>query len=124
MTPLEDAVMRFMLAGEGRGLAALREQMATCRVESRRFTEVGFFTDFDVDPQLREHAPVRGGFVISATGAEVAGLKHGGFFALFIRDGVISFLDGSCASENWPDVITTFSLASAQLDVPAELKAP
>ena len=58
--------------------------MATCRVKSRKFTGVGFFTYFDVDPRLHEQAPLRSRFVITLIGAEITGLKNGGFFALFI----------------------------------------
>jgi hypothetical protein len=41
--------------------------------------------------------------VIQDVAADIHGLDHGAGFMLFIRDGVLSFLEGVASTGDWPE---------------------
>ena len=45
---LEDVLMRLLLKGDHPILAILRQQYASAKVDSRDFSDGGFFTNFEV----------------------------------------------------------------------------
>jgi hypothetical protein len=47
---------------------------------------------------------------IGDVGAEIAGLQLGAGFLLFIRDGVVSFLEGFTYDESWPERTDEFRI--------------
>jgi hypothetical protein len=110
LTPLESAVLDKLLAQTGEPFDTIRAQLSHASVSSRKFTGVGFFTHFAIgsDAAVRRDLPSA---ELSGVGAEVAGLSDGAGFLLFIRDGVVSFLEGYTYGDAvWPETITEFSV--------------
>jgi hypothetical protein len=113
LTPLEKAVVDMMLDKSGEPFETVRQQLAHATVAKREFTGVGFFTDFSVSAD----APVRrdlASMEISDVGAEFSSLQHGAGFVLFIRDGVVSMLEGFTYDEPWPERTDDFKVSRHQ----------
>ncbi len=107
LTPLEDAVLGLMLDRPGEPYATLRQQLAHAVVAKREASGVGFYTHFAIP----SGAPVRrdlGDAVIQDVSADVPGLEHGASFMLFVRGGVLSFLEGVASTGDWPHEIHDF----------------
>jgi hypothetical protein len=109
LTPLEKAVLDMMLEKPNEQIEIIRQQLAHAQVGRREFTGVGFFTRFLVpsDTAVRRDLP---DMEIGNIGAEFPGVQHGAGFVLFIRDGVITMLEGYTYDEPWPEQISEFSL--------------
>jgi hypothetical protein len=93
LTPLESAVLDKMLAKSGEPFDTIHDQLAHASVSSRKFTGVGFFTHFTLPPDAPVCRDLRS-IEFGDVGAQIPGLQHGAGFLLFIRDGVISVLEG------------------------------
>ena len=106
---LEKEIMKMLLEGDLPTLRILREQFRLSNVSDRRFSGVGFFTDFEV-PDGTEKTDVKS-FRLGDVIAEIDHLKHGAGFLLFVENGVISMLEGFCYDENWPETIEGFKLS-------------
>ena len=108
LTPLESAVVDKLLEKHPAFADAVREQLSHASVSGRDYSGVGFFTKFAIPPD----APVRrelGNVELDGVGAEIPGVEHGAGFILFIRDGVISCLEGyTFGDAKWPDSVTDF----------------
>jgi len=103
----------MMLDKTGEPFETVRQQLAHAAVAKREFTGVGFFTDFSVSAD----APVRrdlASMEISDVGAEFSSLQHGAGFVLFIRDGVVSMLEGFTYDEPWPERTDNFRVSRHQ----------
>jgi hypothetical protein len=110
LTPLESAVLEKLLAHTGEPFDTIRTQLAHASVSSRKFTGVGFFTHFAIQPGAAIRRDLSSA-ELSGVGAKVAGISDGAGFLLFIRDGVVSFLEGyTYGDAAWPDHITSFSV--------------
>jgi hypothetical protein len=109
LTPLEKAVLDMMLEKPGEQIEIIRQQLAHAQVERREFTGAGFFTHFIVpsDAAVRRDLP---DMEIGNVGTEFPGVQHGAGFVLFIRDGVITMLEGYTYDEPWPEKTDEFSL--------------
>jgi hypothetical protein len=102
LTPLEKAVLDVMLDRPGEPYATLRQHLAHAAITKREFSGVGFFTSFTIPSD----APVRRDLadsVIQDVAADISGLEHGASFMLFIRDGVLSMLEGVASTGEWPE---------------------
>jgi len=101
LTPLEKAVVDMLLQKRGEPFDTIRQQLAHASVTKREFTGVGFFTEFAVqaDASVRRNLPDA---TIGDVGAKFPMLQHGAGFLLFIRDGVVSMLEGYTYDEPWP----------------------
>lgn len=55
--------------------------------------------------------------------AEIAGLERGVSFVLFVRDGMLDFLEGFTFDEPWPDRIDDYAVDSADTLTPNDLHA-
>ena len=109
LTALEQAVIDMLLDKPGEPFEAIRQQLSHATIAERRFTGVGFFTDFAIP----HNAPVRRDLpdmTIGDVGAELPGLQHGVGFLLFIRSGVVSMLEGYTYDESWPASTDEFTL--------------
>ena len=109
LTPLELAVLDMMVDKPGETYQTIREQLSHVIARNRKFTGVGFFTNF----YLPEGAPVNrnlNDMTLGGVGAELPNLKHGVGFLLFIREGVIQMLEGFTYDERWPENIEHFKL--------------
>lgn len=111
LTPLErDAIAGFVSGGDRR-LDALRPQLAECRIKSREFTGVGFFTQIVVPQRLAVVG--LGRHVFSGINAEIEGLEHGAAFVLFVEDGMLDMLEGVVNGDGpWPDRIGRYTIKS------------
>lgn len=98
-----------MLDKHGEPFETVRQQLSHATVAKRKFTGVGFFTEI----ALPADAPVRRDLPsthIGDVGAEFPRLQHGAGFVLFIRDGVVSMLEGFTYDEPWPTDTDEFKI--------------
>jgi len=108
LSEFEIAVLDKMLEGDDSILADLRLQAGKCRLESRTYTGVGFYCHLQVPEEVPRVSPEN--FTIDDVQAEVAGLTGGAMFVLFVRNGLITSLEGvAVLDEIWPDVIKEFN---------------
>lgn len=107
LTPLEKAVIDTLLDEKGEPFDIIRQQLAHASVTKRVFTGVGFITDFFVpkDASIRRDLPDA---TLGDVGMEFPSLQHGAGFLLFIRNGVITMLEGYTYDEPWPESIDGF----------------
>jgi hypothetical protein len=104
MTELEKAIMSMLLAGDEHPLVALREQVHRASVVNRTFSGCGFFTEFSVPSEVARVDPLN--FEIGDVRLELSGVKHGAGVLLFVRDGVLSMLEGyTYGEEPWPEEV-------------------
>ena len=104
----EKAVMNKIMEEDTSINAILRKQYKKSYVESRDFTGVGFFTDFKIPkgtPFIHEKVEYAHGNVE----AVINGIDGFGFI-LFIKDGVMSSLEGYTWRESWPEAINSYQL--------------
>ncbi len=85
-----------------RSCAANRATRVRSRSRHIVLTGVGFFVNFDVDADAPRTEPIK-----NFTGGNVAialeGVEHGAGCVLFVRDGVITMLEGyTYGAEAWP----------------------
>lgn len=110
LTALERAVIASLLSPEHPVTEALRYQADHCRIASREFTAVGFYTALEV-PQDAPPAPVAPGRLnLGDVTAVIDGLDHGAGFVLWIEDGVLQVLEGFSYDEPWPQEIRGFDV--------------
>lgn len=110
LTDFEQDVMGILLAGDDPVLSILREQARTLTVSERKMTGAGFYTDFFIAPTAPRCAE-KESFEIGDIMAQIDGVEHGAGFLLFIRDGVLSLLEGYTYDEPWPNSIPKYKLA-------------
>jgi len=108
-TPLEIAVMRLLLAGDDPVLVILREQFDQAKLQSRKFTGVGFYTRFAVSADI-QRLPGNPSFFFGDVEAAITPIQHGAGFLLRVTDGIVDFLEGYTYDEPWPDEITGFTV--------------
>ena len=99
----------MMLEKPSENLQTIKQQLAVANVAGREFTGKGFFTNFivPVDATIKRDLP---NMELTGFNAEFPNLEHGAGFILFIRDGVVSWLEGFTYDENWPDKTDGFKL--------------
>lgn len=109
LTSLEKAVLDMMLDKPGERFEVIRRQLACATVSKRRFSGVGFFTDFvvPIDAAVQRDLP---NMEIGDVVAEFPSVQHGAGFVLFIRNGVVRMLEGYTYDEPWPENTDEFSL--------------
>jgi hypothetical protein len=99
---LELAVLDLFVAGDDPVCVSLREQLAASHVARREWTEVGFFTFFEVPAHARR-LPDAAEFLLDDVAAELDGAGRPARFVLAVRDGALDFLEGVILGERWPD---------------------
>jgi hypothetical protein len=102
LTALERQVLDKLLAGDGPVLAALRRQAEDLKVQSRRFTGVAFFADFEINPDTPPVANPSN-FEIGDVNGAAENVNHGMGFLLFVRSGALSTLEGYTYHDPWPE---------------------
>jgi hypothetical protein len=105
LTGLERAVIACLLARKHSVTDALRYQADRCRVASREFTGVGFYTTLEVPSDAPPAAVRSGRMTLGDVTATIDGLNHGAGFVLWIEDGVLRELEGFSYDEPWPEAI-------------------
>jgi len=110
LTPLEQAVISKLLEGDSENLSILRKQVERIEETRREFTGCGFFTTFKIAndaPQI----PGSRSFNFGDIDAEIPGVELGVGFLLWVRNGVIDFLEGYTSGDAaWPTAISSFEL--------------
>jgi len=102
LTELERAVMGALLAGADPRLAVLRDQLSAATVAVRKFTGVGFFTEFFVPPSAaRLTEPINN--PIGDLFGELDGVDDVGGFLLWLADGALHTLEGVSYGHTWAE---------------------
>lgn len=78
-------------------------QYNSCRIISRKFTGHGFFTDFEVPDTKDSLDNVNDS--LGALGLDINRLKHGTGYILFVKNGIITCLEGYAYDEDFPEEI-------------------
>jgi hypothetical protein len=95
-------LMPLLLAGDHPTYSLLREQYARAAIRKVELTGVGFSVTFEVPTDIARTVPAK--FAGGNVRIEVEGIKHGAGCILFVRDGVLSVLDGyTYCGEEWPE---------------------
>lgn len=112
LTKIEKAVLDMMLDRPGEKFEIIRRQLALAQIKARTLSGVGFCTEFIIPPNtaVKRDLP---NMEIGGVGAELPDLKHGAGFVLFVRDGVITMLEGFTYDEPWPTSNDGFKLFKA-----------
>lgn len=110
LNSLERMVMEMLLTGDEPALQILADQFRTATVSSREMTGVGFYTTFMVAPQEPRLNGAKS-LQLSDVSADIEGLEHGAGFVLFVKDGMINFLEGYSFDESWPAHTDNFRLS-------------
>jgi hypothetical protein len=71
------------------------------------YRTVGFTTDLEA--QGAEATPDVD-FEISDVSGQISGMERPVVFVVFVRDGLLSWLEGTSMDEEWPDSISEFAL--------------
>lgn len=116
LTKFESDVLGALLDGDNDVLKTLKLQIEQAEIE-RESTGAGFYLNFNVDRECPRVFPNK--FRISDVTAEIAGLKYGAGFVLFVNDGAVSQLEGYSYEEPWPDTIKTYKFK--QMNEPRNL---
>lgn len=121
LTRLERDAISTILRHDHPIADALRAQLDVCRIKSRRFTGVGFFTDLVV-PQALAIEDI-GHLHLGDADADIHGVAHGAGFVLFIADGMLAMLERFTYDEPWPDVVGRCTVRPLDHIDPPDLRA-
>jgi hypothetical protein len=110
LIPLERAVLKKVLEGEDNILSMLRQQLEKAKVTERKVTGVGFYTTLAVPDSVGQ---VPGGLTVKLgdVHADIADLRNGAGFLLYVQNGRLDLLEGYTYDEPWPQEITGFELS-------------
>jgi hypothetical protein len=101
LNALELTVLSLLLAGDDPVLALLRAQSEAATIASREMTGVGFYTNFVVPESVDRTVPQN--FVLDDVFGTFTGSDTDAGFLLFVRNGVVSCLEGfTYGDEGWP----------------------
>jgi hypothetical protein len=110
LSALEKDVMLRLLDGENETLSALRKQFGAAEVKSKEYSGAGFFIYF-VIPNAAPRLSREQSFNIGDVAARIDGLQNGAGFILFIKNGVITMLEGyTFGEEIWPKSVEHYEL--------------
>ena len=105
----EKAIMQKMLEEKNVENEILLEQYRRSQVIKRDFTGAGFFTNFEVPantPHVEKLTSCSFGDVI----ASINGSTFDFGFVLFLKDGMLSCLEGYTWADAWPETIESYEL--------------
>jgi hypothetical protein len=108
LLPLELSVLTKLLDGHSASLQVLRLQLQSCSVVQRQSTGCGFYTTLSVPDDIERVSNLTATF--GDVVANIAGLKNGAGFLLFIKDGALDMLEGFSFDEPWPSNTSMFTL--------------
>jgi hypothetical protein len=101
MLGLIERLMRLLLTGDDPLCSVLRAQHEASQVVDLELTGVGFFANFEVPADAARCSPSN--FVGGNAAIDIEGVEHGAGCVLFVRDGVLCFLEGYVYSGEWPE---------------------
>ena len=108
----ERIVMFKILEEENETNALLRVQYESAKIIKREFTGAGFFTHFSIPKTIRR-APAGTEYGYGDVVASFDGSDFCYGFVLFIKEGLISSLEGYTCTDSWPENIQTYELKHA-----------
>jgi hypothetical protein len=115
LTTLEKQVLDMLLHGQDEALTILRQQAKQLEVSSREMTGVGFYTEFVVPPDL-PRVPGSPTFKLGDVNGTANNVSNGLGFLLYVKDGVLSMLEGYTYDEPWPDAVSGLVLTYASME--------
>ena len=101
LTPLERAVLRAGLEGDGIGLAELRSQLEQAVVVARTPSGVGFMTKLRI-PMDAPIPPAGSVAALPTVYGQHPDLPEGAEFLIQIKDGRINCIEAFCYQGMWP----------------------
>jgi hypothetical protein len=101
MLDLARRLMPLLLGGDDPTCVLLREQYARADITEISLSGAGFFVDFEIPAEVGHVAPPN--FEGGRVDIRVEGVENGVGCILFVRDGVLSFLEGYTYGEEWPE---------------------
>lgn len=108
LLPLEKAVLEKVFSGDVPLLVQFREQLGRCSVTTREATGFGFYTTLNV-PESTARIPGLD-FKFGDVVGEIPDLSSGVGFLIYVKDGIVSMLEGYSYDEPWPPSIDSFRL--------------
>ncbi len=99
---LEEKVMGLLFAGDYPALKVLREQWKSSVIKEVQLTGVGFFINYEIPDDCPR---ISGSLTLSDVTADIKGVKNGVGFILFVKDGVLTMLEGATYDDPWPEKI-------------------
>jgi hypothetical protein len=112
-TLLELEVLKRLLLGEDPVLEELRKQLALSKATSREITGHGFYLHFELPKEIKgihEYLPVKPTFCFGDVEAKIDSLRYGAGFLLWIKEGILSSLEGYTYDEEWPQKVNSFEV--------------
>ena len=109
LAEFEAEVMNRLLAGDHPYLALLRDQYRSAVVRGHELSGKGFVCTFDV-PASQATLPDGLDCAFGDVVGTLQGVINGVGFLLFVRDGLLSMLEGFTYGEPWPSEIGEFTL--------------
>ena len=106
---IEMDALKMLLEEAGRPYPELYEQLSVARIKNKKYTGVGFQLNLEIphDAKRIKGSPT---FPLALVFAEIKELKRGAGFVLFIKDGMLTQLEGFTYDEPWPDMISEYRL--------------
>jgi hypothetical protein len=105
-------LMPLLLVAENATCAALRQQYACAEIRDVELTGHGFFVNFAIPPDAPRTEPsdIAGG----GANIQIEGVEHGAGCVLFVRGGVIAFLEGFVYAGEWPEHPVVLAVSDAE----------
>lgn len=97
----EKLSLDMLLAGPGPALASLRAQAACAAVRCRTYNSFGEYVDLDVPSTSERASP--GGLILGDIELNVAGVSHPVTVLLYVKDGLLDFIEFSTIEGDWPE---------------------
>lgn len=104
MDPLrthERLSLEMLLAGPERPLASLRAQASSAAVRRRTYSSFGEYVDLDVPSTSERASP--GALVLGDIELNVTGVSHSVTVLLYVKDGLLDFIEFSTIEGDWPE---------------------
>jgi len=107
----EKRVIEKLLEGEDNVLKILRKQYEKATVKSRKFSGTGFYTEFEFPDGVVKLEPLKS-FQFGDVIGSMDGVNDGVGFVLFVKNGVIDFLEGyTYGNEKFPETVLNYQLS-------------
>jgi hypothetical protein len=116
--------MPLLLAGDHPTNAVLRAQYARSRIRKVELTGVGFFVEFEIPSDVARTVPTS--FAGGSATIEVEGVKNPAGSVLFVKDGMLSKLEGyTYGWDAWPEYAAVIDVRDAvPIGPPAKIDPP
>jgi hypothetical protein len=100
LSKFENDVINKLLSGDNETIKILRNQFEKSVINEKEYTGHGFYINFSIPDFIEKTKNEK--FQIGDVGANIEGLKHGVGFLLFVKNGMIDFLEAYTYGEEFP----------------------